>query len=286
LYLKQRNTRQRTMKEKIKKIAYKFFWYLQNHKNGILGIIIIHLIIINILLLSNITSYEQPAKKKIIIDFEKPEKKEEKQSPKKQNKNKKEIDPDKIAIDNINYSNHAKNLAQLKKAEENLYGDRASSANKKASSSEYKKEVIKNALSDKAYKEYMERQQRKKREEKEKPTNTKPSPKEPPKDSLEGGQKKVYKGPTTITYYLEERVDVYLPVPVYKCEEGGIVSVRILVNQDGKVVSAKIRDKENFSHSECLQEAALSAAQKTIFNNNLEAPQKQKGKITYQFIPQ
>ncbi len=99
------------------------------------------------------------------------------------------------------------------------------------------------------------------------------------------GQQKKYMGPTNITYFLENRQKKYLPVPVYKCEGGGKVIVDIIVNQDGEVVSADISGKST-SDSPCLQEVAKRYALLTTFNMDFNAPSRQKGYISYNFIPQ
>ncbi len=95
-----------------------------------------------------------------------------------------------------------------------------------------------------------------------------------------------YKGPTNITYKLENRYDVYLKVPVYLCQYGGQVTVNIAVNRDGKVVSVKVDKETSETHDPCLVEAALRGAYNTYFNKKADAPKLQKGSITYIFVPQ
>ncbi|MBN2348253.1 MAG: energy transducer TonB [Bacteroidales bacterium] len=116
-------------------------------------------------------------------------------------------------------------------------------------------------------------------EDEEFPTMEEKKPK--PSDKKE----KTYSGPTNITYFLENRSDRNLPVPVYKCEGGGEVTIEIIVDQKGRVVNAEI-SKSSTTASYCLQQVALNYAQKSVFNIDLNAPLKQKGTITYIFIPQ
>lgn len=100
------------------------------------------------------------------------------------------------------------------------------------------------------------------------------------------GKLAVYKGPTNIYYDLPGRNDVYLYVPVYKCQGNGLVVVNIVVNQSGEVESAEI-DKLKSSDDECLFEAAVDAANRSKFNSDFnKALLKQKGTITYIFVAQ
>ncbi|NOZ46877.1 MAG: hypothetical protein GXO79_08850 [Chlorobi bacterium] len=94
-----------------------------------------------------------------------------------------------------------------------------------------------------------------------------------------------YKGPTNITYTLKNRQHVYLPVPVYKCEGSGIVSLIITVNRKGFVESVSI-DSKNAVIDECLIKVAKQYALKTKFNEDSKAPERQKGNITYHFVAQ
>lgn len=95
------------------------------------------------------------------------------------------------------------------------------------------------------------------------------------------GKLAVYKGPTNIYYDLPNRRDVFLYVPVYKCEGYGRVVVQITVNAEGNVIAAKI-NKSASDDDECLYNAAYDAAMRSRFN----AGEVQKGSITYQFVAQ
>jgi hypothetical protein len=100
------------------------------------------------------------------------------------------------------------------------------------------------------------------------------------------GSKQIYKGPTNIYCNLENRTAVYVPVPVYKCEGSGKVVIEITVNSDGEVISTNILKHESNIDDECLNNTATSYASMTRFNSNSQAPAKQKGSITYLFVPQ
>jgi outer membrane biosynthesis protein TonB len=95
----------------------------------------------------------------------------------------------------------------------------------------------------------------------------------------------IYTGESNITYYLENRYHVRLPIPVYLAQGGGKVIVNIVVDRQGRVIKAEaqknpaIRDKNIYTYAEV-------AASKTIFNADPSAPAEQQGTIHYTFIAQ
>jgi len=94
-----------------------------------------------------------------------------------------------------------------------------------------------------------------------------------------------FKGKSNIHYNLANRYHIRLPIPVYLAQGGGEVIVDIVVNREGRVISANprqnpaIRDMIIFAY-------AQQAAEKTEFNPDQSAPDRQSGTISYQFIPQ
>jgi TonB family protein len=108
------------------------------------------------------------------------------------------------------------------------------------------------------------------------------SPKPPPPL----GKHVVFKGPTNIYFKLENRNEIYLSIPVYKCEGSGTVVLNITVNPKGEVIDASV-DNKTSTEDECFSEAAQKAALKSRFNSDLQkAPARQKGTITYIFVAQ
>jgi hypothetical protein len=95
-----------------------------------------------------------------------------------------------------------------------------------------------------------------------------------------------YEGLTTIYYSLENRYHLRLPLPVYKCEGAGEVTVTVAVDQKGKVIQAEIAGDAADVDELCFREAARTAALSSRFNADFSAPLRQKGTITYQFIAQ
>lgn len=95
-----------------------------------------------------------------------------------------------------------------------------------------------------------------------------------------------YAGKTIISYALDGRKAVKLPVPAYQCMGSGEVIVDIVVNQNGKVISAEIRTSTTPSGETCLPDAARTAALKSRFSIDLKAPTQHSGHITYKFVAQ
>ncbi|MDX2445249.1 MAG: hypothetical protein QNK30_15750 [Bacteroidales bacterium] len=95
-----------------------------------------------------------------------------------------------------------------------------------------------------------------------------------------------YQGPTRISYYLENRSKIRLPLPIYKCPDGGTITLEILVNQYGNVISADLLEEKSAGVDYCLLEAAKKAAMTSRFNSGTNFPARQKGTITYIFTSQ
>jgi len=100
----------------------------------------------------------------------------------------------------------------------------------------------------------------------------------------------VYAGPTTITYeFLDVPVNrgkVALTIPVYRCQGSGVVKVEVGVAPDGSVREARVLEPIISSDRVCFADAALSAAQSSLFRIELSAPAKHRAIITYTFIAQ
>lgn len=94
-----------------------------------------------------------------------------------------------------------------------------------------------------------------------------------------------YKGPSVISYLLVGRKAMSLPIPVYKCVAGGDVTVSIVVNPKGYVISATVIPDRS-QEDKCIQEYAIKAAKSSRFTASSEAPNRQSGEIVYRFIAQ
>jgi outer membrane biosynthesis protein TonB len=84
-------------------------------------------------------------------------------------------------------------------------------------------------------------------------------------------------------YQLGDRAPLSKPKPDYLCNEEGKVVVSIAVNQSGKVISAQAGVRGTTNNAQCLLEQAKIAAMKTRWEGDSSAPEKQLGKIIYNF---
>lgn len=87
-----------------------------------------------------------------------------------------------------------------------------------------------------------------------------------------------------VGYSLAGRKPKGLPKPVYTSNEQGIVVVKIVVDRDGKVISAIPGVKGSTTLDNALLSAAKQAALTTKFDKKTSAPSKQTGTITYHFV--
>jgi hypothetical protein len=94
-----------------------------------------------------------------------------------------------------------------------------------------------------------------------------------------------FKGKSNIHYLVGNRYHLQLPIPVYLAQGGGEVVVDIVVGRNGEVMSAVPRGASNLSDPTILA-YAKQAAEKTIFNSDNAAPEKERGTITYLFVAQ
>ena len=83
-------------------------------------------------------------------------------------------------------------------------------------------------------------------------------------------------------YSLFGRTVINKFTPENNCNENGTVIIEIVVDKNGNVTDAK-SGRGSTTVSECLINNSKSAALKTKWNIEENAPEKQKGKITYKF---
>lgn len=101
----------------------------------------------------------------------------------------------------------------------------------------------------------------------------------------EEGEAREYSGPSVLSYDLEGRKAVHLPIPAYKGFGGGDVAVAIYVNRSGRVIKAQVIESAS-SKDKSLWQWAVKAAERSKFNRSDSAPDPQKGSIVYRFIAQ
>ncbi|MDR2466695.1 MAG: energy transducer TonB [Prevotellaceae bacterium] len=102
-------------------------------------------------------------------------------------------------------------------------------------------------------------------------------------NSTTAGGGEAYKGPSVVSFLLAGRDVISLPVPAYKCRNGGDVTVIIEVNRLGYVIDASVENPSGID--ECIREASLNAARRARFSRSKD-PNNQKGNIVYRFVSQ
>jgi colicin import membrane protein len=91
-------------------------------------------------------------------------------------------------------------------------------------------------------------------------------------------------GASGFSYNLDGREIQVLPLPKYDIQEGGKVVVDVIVDRSGKVVKATPGAHGSSIVNDHLYKAAKDAALLAKFKVKLDAPEFQKGTITYNFI--
>ena len=84
-------------------------------------------------------------------------------------------------------------------------------------------------------------------------------------------------------YQLGNRKALNKPQPNYLCEEQGVVVVQISVDKSGRVISANPGVRGTTNAAKCLLDQAKIAAMNTKWQSDDDAPDKQVGKIIYNF---
>lgn len=87
---------------------------------------------------------------------------------------------------------------------------------------------------------------------------------------------------STMSYSLVNRKHLYLPTPVYLCEEGGKIVINITVNSRGDVTSVAVNNSY-LSVDDCLKDYALEYAKRARFNSD-SSKAEQLGTISFFFI--
>jgi hypothetical protein len=246
--------------------------YIERHKIGILATIVIHLFLVTLFMVIQFGSLKnKKQKQEVLIDFVDPEVMQ------------KAIEEKKEEVKKLSQQEFIRDLQKEYQAGKNIA---VNEAEHDASQSVDKMvQDIKGELNihDNRSTERLAPQQKLEEINKKDAAVTS---KKPEYTENARGERTFYKGPTTITYFLQGRNHVYIPVPVYKCQGSGKVSMEIEVNRSGYVITATVNKSKSQITEECLIEAATRAALTTRFNVNNSASEKQRGWITYIFIAQ
>jgi len=139
---------------------------------------------------------------------------------------------------------------------------------------EYQQQLIKNAIGEEEFDKYITN----------KPEYVEEEIVIPVDDTRKEVKKEVYTGPSNIVFYLDDRDMLYLKVPVYLCQGGAKVVVKIVVLASGSVERAQIDSETTTTADNCYLDAALRAAQNARFTKGKTA--RQNGKIEFRFVAQ
>lgn len=241
--------------------------WLKEHRHGVMGTVIFHLVLAIFLVCVGISRLDSQQRMEIEIDMPEPEIVQQKQEEQK----KKEQILQQSADEEVNemLRSLAVNEDAVKKNVETQPHERVE---------EYIEQIQEEIDSDyggryranknKHYKEDSIRVQRDKKER-----------------MLDSLQSTVYVGKSSVSYNIKGRYKTYLPIPVYKCEFGGKIVVAVVVNRQGRVIKAEVVDAES-NKDDSLREVAVDAALKSEFNVDEKAPERQTGTITYNFVKQ
>lgn len=84
-------------------------------------------------------------------------------------------------------------------------------------------------------------------------------------------------------YSLTGRTLEHWTLPV-KTAPNGSVTVRVVVNQQGKVIEATVSRSSGAAANEAVRQACIAAARRSQFSVKLDASNRQSGTITYKFV--
>jgi TonB family protein len=235
----------------------------RRHIYGVIGTLAFHLILLTIFLLAELKTSRMPKDEGIILDFT-------------------EQPPPQLPEPEV----------KKEKAASQSSSESADRGSNRAVNDASKQKPTKDKFFDKAYREEIEKAKALVND-----VNKTLSQKIPeigdikmPEETTEGMKPEeikhtIYKGKSNIHYSLKDRYHVRLPIPIYLAQGGGEVTVDIVVDRSGRVLSAEPRPNPNITDP-MLYAYAKKAAENTEFNADANAPEKQRGTITYNFVPQ
>ncbi|HEX3007432.1 MAG TPA: hypothetical protein VHO90_07430 [Bacteroidales bacterium] len=246
--------------------------FLERHKEGILGTIIIHLALATVILIMKISSL-QNRESAVALDMLSEEQVQQLLDPQ-ENKEQSVQQPKQLFSpaerEYLNARNIGTNEAEQKASQniDQMVNDIKNELNIKDPSPSQNKTTPQQSTSEDALPD---------NSKKEEAVNV---------SRKNTGIRTFYKGPTTVSYFLEGRYHENLPIPVYKCQGNGKVVMQIEVNHQGYVVKIEVDRTKSDIPEDCILETAEKAAKTTRFNSVNSGAPTQKGTLTYIFIAQ
>ena len=244
------------------------------HKNGIIGTLLFHVIILSIALTSEMKQ-NPPVTFHVLVDQEMLDETPEEELERLKEELSRELEElyEQLGGEEIRNIAVNRDYEELKAAEY-----KATKYKSTMTDEEYEREIVRNALNQEEFEKYVENKpvfeeevyvpEKREKKEKEKP------------------QKTAYKGPATVVYYLDDRTSIYLDIPVYTCEGAAKVTVNIEVAPDGSVVKAVVDQKNSILATECYTKAATESAKSAFFSAASNSKGNQSGSIVYHFVAQ
>ena len=246
-----------------------FFEYIEQHKFSILGTIGIHILILVWLNLQLVVSVPYVANERIVMQLDFSEEEEEQEDGDQEKEN-----------------NETSNTTPLTNVVANSNQDKTTYTNQNFSQSQADQEVL-DELKRLETEEFNSIEHPKENEGRPENENRKID-NNLIKDGVETNENASYGNDVkaTASYYLPNRIPQRKPTPSYKCTTEGIVTVKIKVNQKGRVVSAVIDESKTNTQSECLRTEALTYGKRWRFTQDFNDESKKNGWIKFTYISQ
>jgi beta-glucosidase-like glycosyl hydrolase len=235
------------------------------HRRGIMGTVIFHLVLAILLLGMEISRVAVHAEMEVLMDVPAPEellKQQEEKQRKEEIRQKSSAEAVEKMLRSMAVNENAPEQKRKEDARVQEYVDAIMKELEEEGGSRYV------AQKDKNYKHDSLQHLRDRREQ-----------------ELDSLKSTFYSGESSVSYNLKERYARFLPIPVFKCEFGGVVVVEITVNRKGVVQKAVVTETDS-EEDDCLRRVAVDAAERSRFNEKSSAPALQKGTITYHFVKQ
>ncbi len=228
-----------------------FFEYIERHKFSILGTIGAHIIILVWLNLQIVVSVPYVANERVVIELDFSEEEEET-----------ETSTEEIENHGIENSNQLTNVVTNANQEKTTY------TNQSFSKSQADEEILNELkrLESEEFNSIEHSENKENKPEKENRNIDNNLIKEDAKTNENAGYGNDVKA--TASYYLPNRTPQRKPTPSYKCTTEGIVTIKIKVNQKGRVISASIDESRINTKSECLRTEALTHAKRWRLTQN------------------
>jgi hypothetical protein len=106
-------------------------------------------------------------------------------------------------------------------------------------------------------------------------------------DRFKNHEQANYSGPALVFIELDnkDRATYYAHVPVFTCQDGGVVVIDIVVSPTGKVIKADLKSVNGSNNTDCIVNESRQSALKTVFAP-VTSGNNETGIITYHFIQQ